>query len=501
MNATNCIAGITPSEQQEAIFAEVKNGTRNVIVRARAGTGKTKTIELALRFARETLILLCAFNKKIAEELTTRVAGTPAVAQTLHSVGFGLIRANWKGVRVDSRRGQRLAEVAANSIFGRIAPKSAVSLIESLASKGKGCLPKNLGELEALANKFDLTPSEELTDAGWTISHIAEGAGRAMAAARKYDGTIDYDDMVYVPVRNGWVRGMYELVIVDEAQDMNAAQLKLAQGVCLPGGRIIVVGDDRQAIYAFRGADAGALDRLKVELNAVELGLTTTYRCPQAVVALAAQLVPDYTAAATAPMGTIINDLDFSKLHEMARPGDFVLSRKNAPLAKVCLRLLVNGIRAKIAGRDIAAQILKIVRDLKATDMDQFMDRLDVWATKATKRITKANGANMEAKLDAIADQKALLTTLAEGMDTLEELKARIEDLFTETEKGDKDYVVCSSVHKAKGLEADKVFVLTETLYPGGRRDLEEQNIHYVAITRAKDTLVFVSGVETKDEE
>lgn len=75
------------------------------------------------------------------------------------------------------------------------------------------------------------------------------------------------------------------------------------------------------------------------------------------------------------------------------------------------------------------------------------------------------------------------------------ELEARVMNMFTDTPGGEKDFIVCSSVHKSKGLERDRVFVLVETLYPGGRSSIEEQNIEYVAVTRAKQTLVWVNGI------
>jgi superfamily I DNA/RNA helicase len=124
-------------------------------------------------------------------------------------------------------------------------------------------------------------------DEGWTVEVVADIAMKAMDYACEKDGTLDFDDMIFVPLRNGWVRAKYELVIIDEAQDMNASQLMLAMKVCKKGGRIAVVGDDRQAIYGFRGADSNSLDRLKGELVAHELGLTITYRCPKTVVAAA----------------------------------------------------------------------------------------------------------------------------------------------------------------------------------------------------------------------
>lgn len=493
------------SEQQKAIFEAFKSGKNNIVVRARAGTGKTTTILEAISYAPEASILLAAFNKKIAEELKTKLTNSKAEAKTLHSVGFSLVTKNWRGVKLDTKRGAKLAQHAADQSARSVAansnaPAGIVNLVERLAAKGKSVLPfPTESKMIELAYHFDLSPDEAQEEAGWTVNLVAQAAIQAMSLALKNDGTLDFDDMVYVPVANRWVRGMYDLVVIDEAQDMNASQLLLAQGVVKKGGRVVVVGDDRQAIYAFRGAEAGSLDRLKTELKAVELGLTTTYRCPQLIVAEASNLVPDYKAAPTAPMG-VIETLDFDKLHEQAVVGNFVLSRKNAPLARVCLKLLRNGTRARIEGKDMGAQLVKIVKDLKAKSIPDFMVRLNKWETRQSDRTRKAASQNMEAKLDALKDQAETLKTLADGMTGMLELIARIESLFSETPKGKADYVVCSSVHRAKGLETDTVFVLGETLYPGGKHTTEEQNIHYVAVTRAKNKLVWVEGLEKNKE-
>jgi len=72
----------------------------------------------------------------------------------------------------------------------------------------------------------------------------------------------------------------------------------------------------------------------------------------------------------------------------------------------------------------------------------------------------------------------------------MDQIISRIEDLFSKDETGVDGLVTCSSVHKAKGLEANRVFVLQDTMRSW---NIEEQNIEYVAITRAKQTLVIAS--------
>jgi len=480
------------SEQQKAIFGKFKSGKGNVVVRARAGTGKTTTILEGISYAPENKILLAAFNKKIAEELKTKLRNPNAEAKTLHSIGFGFILRNWSGINLDNDRGGKLARKA----LGPSAPDMMVRLVERLAAKGKNMCPfPTEAQMVDIAYVFDLDPDEQWEEDGWTVEAIAIGAMKAMElAATDRDGTIDFDDMVFLPIRNKWVRGRYDLVVIDEAQDMNATQIALARGVCKPTGRIFVVGDDRQAIYGFRGADSGSVDRLKKELAAEELGLTITYRCPSVIVGYAQTLVPDYMVAPTAPVGEIVS-VDFEKLHELADRGNFVLSRKNAPLAKVCLRLLRHGKRALIEGKEIGAGLLSILKKVKGRSIPDFLSKLSKWEDRQCVRLRATGKKSAESKIEMVKDQAETLRALAEGMAGLTELQTRITSLFTETPGGKGDYIICSSVHKSKGLESDTVFILRDTLYPGGRRDLEEQNIEYVAVTRAKRKMVWVNGI------
>jgi len=485
------------SDQQNAIFDWFSAGalgkcrSRNLVVRARAGTGKTTTILEAINYAPEQKILLCAFNKKIATELGAKLRNPFACAKTLHGVGFSFILRNWNGVKVDDERGIRLAR----RVLGDSSPDAMILLTKRLAAIAKSGGPNpTLADMVDFAYTFDICPDETWEQDGWTVERIAVAALQVLDLAAQRDGTIDFDDMVWVPTRNLWVRGTYDLVVIDEAQDMNESQLLLAQGVCKKGGRVAVVGDDRQAIYAFRGADSSSIDRLKKELNAEELGLTITYRCPSLVVDLARTLVPDFMAGPSNPKGSLLQ-LPATKLVETAKPGAFILSRKNAPLVGVCLSLLKMGKRAKINGKDIGKNMLSIVKKLKATTIVQFLTKLQAWEDRTIKHLLATKKKSAEARIQIVEDQADTLRALAEGLRGMKELEARITDLFTEVAGGDGSAVVCSSVHRSKGLEADQVFVLESTLYPGGQRGMEEQNIHYVAITRAKKELFIVQGV------
>lgn len=103
------------SDQQVQIFNWFKSGTGNLIVRARAGTGKTTTILEGINHAPENKILLAAFNKRIATELTEKLGDPRAEAKTLHSLGYKFLTYAWgqrpprRQRRVHARQGSRRA--------------------------------------------------------------------------------------------------------------------------------------------------------------------------------------------------------------------------------------------------------------------------------------------------------------------------------------------------------------------------------------------------------
>jgi superfamily I DNA/RNA helicase len=482
------------SQQQERIFDWFRDGSGHLVVKARAGTGKTTTVIEGVNRAPETQILLAAFSKSIAVELDRRMANPHAEAKTLHSLGFGFVRMFWERTFIDKTGGRayRLAELAC----GEDAPDAILTLVARACTLFRECAPfaTKREEVSALAWKHDLIPDVEWAEYGWTEATVLGCALKAKGLAKLREHArrgIDFTDMIFLPVANNWVRPRYDLVVIDEAQDMNATQIEMA--VRVASGRIAVVGDDRQAIFGFRGADSGSLGRLSAELDAEELGLTTTYRCASKIVKAAQKYVPEYRAAETNPPGEILR-MSTRKAFELAAPGDAVLARLNAPLISACLRAIAGGTAARIEGRDVAGMLRNLLRKLatgKASkSVPALLARLATWEEREIDRAESSGGSGVEWKIEAIRDKAAALRYLVEGATGVKAIRGRIDDLFDEEKNG--ECLVFATVHKAKGLEWDRVFLLEETFRQSDAQ--EERNIRYVAMTRARSCLVYVGG-------
>lgn len=484
------------SMQQRAFFHWGRTGnpagglrTPHLVGRARAGTGKTTTLEEMIRHMAERRILVTAYNKRIIEAFKERK--TRADARTQHSLGLMQVRRQWKVAPVNF--GGDRARALTEAVCGRRCPDPIQTLVNTLHTKAREMAPhsRDPGSLIDIMDQFELLPEQEFIDAGFDDAYIEARALEAMDIAARtepVDTGIDGADMIFLPLRNHWVIPTFDGGLIDEAQDMTEAQLEMT--LAAVRGRLAIVGDDRQAIYGFRGADSGALDRLKRELQAAELPLTVTYRCAQRIVELARQIVPDFQAGPDNPDGTISYLDGKAELVKAAGPGDFILSRLNAPLGGVAMACLRAGKRTKIAGKNIGDGLSTIIKKLRTFDIIPFLEKLRVYQVRETERLM---AAGRESKVELLRDKCSMLVELSEDLSNTDELQARIDSLFTDNGLGDAGFITCSSVHKAKGLEANRVFILTDTLRDHNQ---EELNIRYVAITRAKSELVWVGGIK-----
>lgn len=237
-------------------------------------------------------------------------------------------------------------------------------------------------------------------------------------------------------------------------------------------------------IYAFRGAGPRAFDNVVERLEATVLPLSVSYRCAASVIREAQRFVPEIQAAPDAIEGEVL-DATIAEMKRDAKGGDFILSRTNAPLIKLCMSFLSDGRKAAIQGRDIGASLVAFVKKSKTENVDALRTYVESWCQKEIERLAKKNRDTQ-----AVEDRAECILAISEGADSVADVVTRIESLFSDA--SDDARIVLSTTHKAKGLERDRVWMLTSTY--GRRPGIEESALSYVAITRAKKTLVMVSG-------
>jgi len=462
------------SELQVAFFEAVKNTTRNLVLLARAGSGKTTTIIEACSLVPGRAVFL-AFNKEIQIELDARVPKNTE-ALTSHSFGFRAVRKVFGNLKVNRDRDRDIVL----QVLPRSASRGDVGQMMKLVSMSKAWLASDVIDVINLANGYGCVPEDDTT----SLETWASYALRALELAKKVTREISFDDMVWLPIALNLPVEKADVAFIDETQDWNRCQLELALRAAK---RIIAVGDDRQAIYAFRGADALAMQRITERLDALVLPLNVTYRCAVNIVTLAQQFVPDLQAAPNAIDGTVASMTEKALMKDVA-PGDAILSRTNAPLMRICLSLLRNGRRAAIRGKEVGDGLVSLVKKSKTYSIQDLSDWLRAYTIRETDRLARANKEEQIAELE---DRIDTLHVLAEGCITTADLIARIESLFDDNKQND-NRILLSSTHKAKGLEWDRVWMLADTYRPG--RSQEEDNLCYVAITRAKRELIQVSG-------
>ena len=126
---------------------------------------------------------------------------------------------------------------------------------------------------------------------------------------------VSFDEMLYLPFYHKWMLDSYDTVFIDEAQDLAPIQHWLVKQLAT---RIIAVGDPRQAIYAFRGADSNSMQTLRDSLrDPATLKLTTCFRCPVSVIHEANTIVKDFYPWEGAEQGTI-SSLDYENFLDLS---------------------------------------------------------------------------------------------------------------------------------------------------------------------------------------
>lgn len=510
-----------PSKYQEAFFQWIKTGRGNAVLDAKAGSGKTTTIVQAVGLIpsdKKTIFL--AFNKEIANAIKAKVPGH-VESRTLNSLGYlAWIKFVGKSVAVEGNKlnniGRSLkesfgfiddvaegeAKVYKKALYQTVnlAKKAkVVGLVPSTVRNAKGLVPDTVENWRNLADQFNI----EFHDLGVEFEDVVEVARTLLRRSISQKLVVDYDDQFYMPLVYDMVWPKYDYVLVDEAQDVSDIQRVILAKLLNPDSRFIAVGDPNQSIYGFRGANPNSLEMIIEEFAAQILPLSISYRCPKKVVALAKTIVPTIESADSAPEGEVETLKDFTV--DTFQPNDMVICRNIAPIIKLAYQLLSQKKLCVVRGRDIGAGLIALIDKLNAKDIPDLLTKLVEWKKN---EVVKALAKDPDADLTNIEDKAESLMVLSEASVnlTITLLKKELGDLFQINEKEDKrDVVILCSIHRAKGLEADRVFILNKELMPSkyAKKPWEkkqESNLEYVAITRAKKSLFFISVDMMRDK-
>lgn len=519
-------SSFVPSPMQQGFFDWVVDGAGSALLVAVAGAGKTTTVMQGFRRMRGRVIYL-VFNKKNADEAKAKVAADPELSvrggdpksldalfvSTFHSAGFKALRWSLGRKHALNVSKNKLDDILDAIVAGGPGREPRYDLLPLVpAVKDIVSMAKNRG-IGALTRMEDQQAWLDMIDHYGLDENLPEDARMdqvvafAQAVLRRSNAdleTIDMDDMVYLPVLLKLRMFKHDWVVIDESQDANAVRIALAGMLLGPSGRLVAVGDPRQAIYGFTGADNDAMAKIASMHRAVELPLTVTYRCPKAVVAHAQQWVSHIEAHESAPEGSVA-ELAYADLFTTARAGDAILCRYNRHLVTACFKFIRAGVAAKIEGRSIGEGLVKLATRWKSVKrLPALRARLDEFLARET---AKALAKKDEEKADRITDQVETLRVLIDRAeeqkaDTVEALAVLIRTMFEDDVGQRSDVVVLASAHRSKGLEWDRVFILGRSQFmparfaePGSWQMEQEVNLIYVAVTRAKRDLVEVVGV------
>lgn len=451
---------------QQTDIVEASQSLQSLSVLARAGTGKTYTLCEVASVLPNGLAL--AFNKSIALELSSRLALESWDCVTFNALGFRECRS--RGIYKTNPK--KLDEIISDNHYRYPENTFVANFINQV--KQTAYLPEQITEslfLELLENHEDTPDSwinEALADHATTLVDIFNSS----ISSNK---ELDFSDQIYYPIARRWSLDKYQTILVDESQDLSPLQHKFILGLRGPSTKVVTFGDPRQCIYAWRGADANSFYTLQASLEAEIFPLTLSFRCPQAVVKEANRIEPDFFAREDNPEGLVLYQTPQHLLSEVVSLSkeSAILCRTNAPLVPYALTLLR-------ANRPF-------------TFKGKFPQRLQNFFYSLQYGEINQKIKSLEAKLDSMKpNRRASTIDLIQAVQMIQSRCSSMADikLFIEKLKTGTTGVTLSTIHQSKGLEWPRLYFLHPSYLD--LREISEQNLYYVAVTRSKDRLIYV---------
>jgi DNA helicase-2/ATP-dependent DNA helicase PcrA len=282
-----------------------------LLVLAGAGTGKTRTLVARAAWLRgaqgvpASRILLLTFTRRAASDMLARASAGAAQDEgggkiwggTFHAIAHKIIRRHAESFSLSPQ-------------FTILDPGDTTDILDVLRPDhglaGTGQRTPRAATCADIYTRCVNTgrPVSEVVTAGypWCAPFTGELAGlfRAYTARKRERHLLDFDDLLLLwqaaladPAAGPVLRGMFDAVLVDEYQDVNAVQASIVRLLQPDGKQLTCVGDDAQAIYGFRGADPAHLRQLTADYAGLDVvRLDRNYRSRPGILDLANVIRP-----------------------------------------------------------------------------------------------------------------------------------------------------------------------------------------------------------------
>lgn len=491
-----------PSPYQQRIFDFIEHEHGNGFIRASAGSGKTTTLIKALEHVPPYLqALFLAFNRSVSDTLKSRIPAN-ATAMGIHQFGLSTLMRQFPRVGTKQYKYYEIAEEVVKENWKTNFPVSKYylrNLILDYVHYAQVTLtdPNNHDAMFELARYYGISTQFKQDAFRWAAEVMLHGYRQTFAT-----GEVSFNDMLWLPNIIPMMSQQYDIVLVDEAQDLSRAQRELVLKAVKPGGRIVFVLDPKQAVYSFLGADADSISALRELPMMEEMPLSICYRCPRSHIELARTNVPDIEPAPWAIEGQI-HHISADHVVQAVRPGDLVMCRTNAPLYRLCLELLDAGVPAKLQGKDIVKEFSALTSYVETYEKKHPRSSIaDGCKAFAEARIAELQEfENVDLQVDMVRDQAEVIISIAakRGLLRIKDVVAVLKELTTDQPNP----VLLASIHRSKGLEAERTFILHPELLPHPKATSDhakeqEMNLLHIALTRSKSELTFVESIEKK---
>lgn len=466
------------TDEQVAILDAAK-GQGNLMLNALAGCGKTSTLEAIDKITKEKPALYLVFNKRNADDAVDRMLSTTTV-RTFNALGHRI----WADSitsrpKLETKKTYLIFKSLADEVKGDAARaiwdaydevRRGVEMAKALGYVPDGVYPNatRLISQTALHSHLDEEPDD-------LVSDLLDAVLKT-SIKQSYEGTIDYNDQIYMSALFGGTYPRYPLILVDEYQDLSPVNHEMIRRL-VGNRRLIGVGDPNQNIYGFRGAKRSGMAEAVVAYSMREMDLSISFRCPEAIVRNAWWHVPKFKWSKTGGRVDILPSLNASDIP----PDSVFICRNNAPIFSFALRLIGSGHSVRIVGSDIGPRLIKTMEKLGDSSMNQagVLDAINEWlALKLTKESKTA------------VDTAECMRVFARTGNTLGQAIAYAQHLFAQH-----GTIQLMTGHKSKGLEFPLVYHLDQHIIGDGPQD---KNLRYVIQTRSSDQYFEIAseGVE-----